>query len=99
MESQRFTLNEMMKVVYRLVQKLPAPKSCTNDELDELWYKLLDEHHDIINKIETASTNESYKLWIQRLGPVERDLENVEYEWYRRQRCDSDTIAASLKDE
>lgn len=84
MESQRFVLNEMMTVVYKLVEKLPAPKSCSSEELDELWYKLLEEYDDLEYKLNTTESCEFAKILENRIKLVERDLENVEEEWLRR---------------
>ncbi len=92
MESQRFVLNEMMKVVYKLVEKLPVPKSCTNEELDELWYKLLDEYEHLEFKLNSTESCESAKILEHDMKLVERDLENVEEEWFRRHPENNDDL-------
>jgi hypothetical protein len=87
MESQRFTLDSMMNVVYRMAEKLPAPQSCNNEQLDELWYKLLDEYDNIVEKTESSRNTDGYSVWAKRLSLVEKDLAIVEDEWLRRHPC------------
>ena len=97
MESQRFVLNEMMKVVYKLVEKLPAPKSCSAEELDELWNKLLEEYEDLEYKLDTTESCDCAKMLTDRLKLVERDLENVEEEWFRRHPENNDDLSGAAE--
>jgi hypothetical protein len=79
-----FTYLRVMETVYRMVQKLPAPNACTDEELDELWNNLLDEYNRISEYIDNSISTEGAETWKQQLGCVEKDLEAVEYEWLRR---------------
>lgn len=84
MEPFWFELDCMLKVYSSMENKLPCAKSCNDEELDKLWEELLDEYDFVYEHMVMASTPEGVAAWKIRMDPVEKQLEEVEYEWTRR---------------
>ena len=84
MEPFWFEYNCMKVVCEQMEKRLPAPCSCTDDELNEMWEKLLEEYDFMYEQMGRATNPDGVTSWKMRIAPIEKELDIVDSEWKRR---------------